>query len=173
MFHIISLAPLAPFYAVTDYLGAQYKRIEDPLLPLLYPLFWCSVLKVYIYMGSGSKSTNHTPKVIILWCLAQQALTLYAIVFWGYWGKDLEEINWVPVLRDSVTCVLTNLGLVATMKGWQWDAGYLYFWMAKVGAWAQKDRDATIKASLEKKGLESKLEGGLEEKTGRVEVVKV
>jgi hypothetical protein len=74
-------------------------------------------------------------------------------------------------MRDSVACILTNLGLVALLKGWQWDGGHMDHWLAKVDAWAQSDRDARVKDNLKKEGSESKLESGLEEKTELVELV--
>jgi hypothetical protein len=58
MFNIISLAPLAPFYASTDYLGEQYKRIEHPFMPLLYHLCWYTMLKMETHMRSPSKVIN-------------------------------------------------------------------------------------------------------------------
>ena len=173
MFHIISLAPLAPFYAFTDYLEEQYKRIEHPLMPLLCPLYWYVMLKMETHMRSRSKVINHAPMITIMGCLAQQVLSLYAIVFWGHWGKNWEEINWVLAMRDSVAYVLTNLGLVAMLKGWQWDGGFMDHWLVKVDAWAQRDRDARVNENLKKKCPESILESGLEEKTEQVEPVSV
>ena len=57
-------------------------------------------------------------------------------MFWEHCGKNWEKINWVLAMRDSVACILMSLGLVAILKGWQWDGGCIDHWLVKVDTWA-------------------------------------